>query len=95
MKTPWQPTTAEISVNPELAMPALADLMVEATTRTVNAAYPELNATIPVLNCDAVGTSVRLAHDVALAALIIAAARGHKVVTAQDVTDARLDRGCS
>ena len=37
----------------------------------------------------------RRINNLATAALIVAAARGHKVVTAQDVVDARLDRGRS
>jgi len=37
----------------------------------------------------------RRINNLATAALIVAAARGHKVVTAQDIVDARLDRGRS
>ena len=42
---------------------------------------------------EATGGVPRRINNLATAALIVAAARGHKLVTSQDVADARLDRG--
>jgi len=42
---------------------------------------------------EATGGVPRRINNLATAAFIVAAARGHKLVTAQDVADARLDRG--